>query len=53
LCGYGRVKQNVAEDIREKAEEAGERILRGLQVKLAASQDPREAALGLYLLGST
>jgi hypothetical protein len=53
LCGYGRVKQSAVEDIRAEAREVADKAFDGLKAKLAASRDPREAALGLYLQGST
>jgi hypothetical protein len=52
LCGYGRVKESDFDDIRAKAAAAADRTLRGLRVRLAASADPRAAALGFYLQGS-
>ena len=53
LCGYGRVKRSAVEDIREEAGKVAEKAFDGLKAKLAASRDPREAALGLYFQGST
>jgi len=53
LCGYGRVKQSALDDIRAEARTAADSTFSRLKVKLAASRDARESALGLYLQGST
>lgn len=53
LCGFGRVKQTEVDEIRNKAGEAADRTLSKLKAKLAASRDPHEAALGLYMQQST
>jgi hypothetical protein len=49
LCGYGPVKQDAVEDIHAKARTAADIAFNRLKEKLAASQDERESALGLYL----
>jgi hypothetical protein len=53
LCGYGRVKVVEAERIVEKSNQAADRTVQNLNARLAGSKDPREAALGLYMMGST
>ncbi len=53
LCGYGRIKGSDADEIREAASLAADKTLDGLKERLAASKDPAEAALGLYMKGST
>jgi hypothetical protein len=53
LCGYGRIKQDAVEGIRADARESADKTFSRLKGRLAASRDPREAALGLYLQRST
>jgi len=53
LCGYGRVKRSAVDDIRAQAQEVADKAFGGLKAKFAASPDPRDAALGLYLQEST
>jgi len=52
LCGYGRIKKSEADVIHDEAAKQADKALAGLEKRLAASEDPREAALGLYMLGS-
>ena len=52
LCGYGRVKESDVENVRDQSAKDADEVLDGLKKKLAASKDPRQAALGLYMLGS-
>ena len=52
LCGYGRVKESDLENFRDQSAKDADKVLDGLKKKLAASKDPRQAALGLYMLGS-
>jgi hypothetical protein len=52
LCGYGRTKNSEADRIREAASRAADTVLDALKSRLAASKDPRETALGLYMQGS-
>ncbi|HTT10385.1 MAG TPA: hypothetical protein VMG60_05800 [Burkholderiaceae bacterium] len=53
LCGYGRVKAEEAEKIRNEASHAADKVLDRVKARLAASGDPREVALALYMNGST
>jgi hypothetical protein len=49
ICGYGWVEQGAAEEIESKAQTVAERTLGRVAVRLAASKDERESALGLSL----
>ena len=53
LCGYGRVKREEANKIRDEASDAADRALDRVKARLAASRDAREVALALYMNGST
>ena len=53
LCGYGRVKKAAAAEILAQARIAADKVFDRLKDRLAASREPREQALGLYLKGST
>jgi len=46
------MKQGEADKIREEASHAADKTLDSLKSRLAASKDPREVALGLYMKGS-
>jgi hypothetical protein len=53
VCGDGRINQDAVEDIRAEARKTADKTFSRLKAKLAASRDPREMAMGLYLQGST
>jgi hypothetical protein len=49
LCGYGRVKRSVVEDLQVKARVAGDKALSRFAAGLAASKNESDSALGLFL----
>src|SRR5690348_7636220 len=49
LCGYGRVKRSVVEDLQVKARVAAEKALSRFAAGLAASKNESDSAFGLFL----
>jgi hypothetical protein len=49
LCGYGRVKRSVVEDLQVKARVAADKALSRFAAGLTASKNESDSALGLFL----